>query len=162
MLIAINKQKEKFGPEKKEPKPSGPKKHRYIKPLVENYGRNQRGSRLVKQELNKLIDDQSRFFPLRSMKDSTGTQVRFTDSGTNGQLSLEELLLKAPHFFSCYFHHVRNKIAYGTKLHSWLQKVTCQTRLLKFCIPTFTFIVLERWPCRILAHSFVHFIFNLS
>lgn len=145
MLIHMNKQKEKFDPEKKEEKekPSQPKRIKYIKPLVENFDRHQKGARLVGQELRKLIDDQSRFFPLRSMKDSTGTQVRFTEGGTNGQVSLEDLLLKAPHFFSCYFHHARNKIAYGTRVHSWLQKVTCQTRLLKFCFPTFPFLFLN-------------------
>ena len=78
MLTEINKEKEKHAPEKKAVEKSKQPKVRYIKPLVENFKRSVQGQRLIRQELQKLIDDQCRFSPLRSMKDVSGSLVRFT------------------------------------------------------------------------------------
>ena len=105
---------------KKPPTKRGP---RYIMPIVDNFKRNDKGRRLIKQELNKLLDKQAKQFPNRSMTDLENKFVNYSFNGVNGKISKEELLMKAPEFFDSYFVLVRKKVEYGAKIQAWLTQI---------------------------------------
>ena len=112
---------------KMDQKAAAPKKKgmtKWIKPVVENFKRTQLGNRLVSQEAQRLLEDQAKWFPTRPMLTMDRKDVRYTESKINKQISLEDLKLRFPKFFSCFFQGIRNKLQYGLKVSQWLQEVS--------------------------------------
>ena len=68
------------------------RKAKWIRPLVENFKRTKAGNRLIQQEMLKLLADQCRMFPLRSMKDASGDIVRYSANGKNFEIKLSDVL----------------------------------------------------------------------
>ena len=111
---------------KGEIKKSGKSKSaKWIKPLAENFKRTLKGQALVRQEVRKLLQQQTHSFPLKSMVDAEGTTVRYGVEGEVRGIALDSLLHKAPYFFSYYFRDVRKKLDYGARVQRWLCSVTC-------------------------------------
>ena len=121
-------------------RPTQPQKRqrpsKYIVPKVENFKRSKAGSRLVRQEVLKLVDEQARLCPGKVMRTIDGKNVRYSSSGRVESITLDVLLEKAPGFFSSFFGGVRRKLEYGAKVQEWLSSDT------RFCI--FRCSLLER------------------
>ena len=124
-LRALHYLNEEFGAKKgaspKKPKKTAAKK--YIKPVAENFKRTLNGQFLVRQELTRLLEEQSRVFPAKPMLTVDKTEVRFSDTGKPGVIRLDKLLLVAPKWYSAFFSNIRNKIHYGCKVQASLQSV---------------------------------------
>ena len=88
-------------------RPTQPQKRqrpsKYIVPKVENFKRSKAGSRLVRQEVLKLVDEQARLCPGKVMRTIDGKNVRYSSSGRVESIALDVLLEKAPGFFSSFF-----------------------------------------------------------
>jgi hypothetical protein len=97
---------------------------KYIKPCPDNFRRTKQGDKLVRQELKRLLEEEAKMFPHKAMMNADQSHVLFTQSGTNKQITMEELMEKAPGFFSVYFTTIRKKADYGQKVYSWFQTVT--------------------------------------
>lgn len=97
---------------------------RYIQPIVANFKRTKAGGRLIVQELKKLLDGQMRMFPHKSFWNVDQSMVSFKDAkGEQSQIAADDLMLKAPHFFSLYFQSIRRKLDYGHRVQNWLANV---------------------------------------
>ena len=95
---------------------------RYIKPIAENFRRSKMGAALVQQEMKKLIEEQSKIFPDKSMQAVSG-DVRYTENGKNSTIKMDRLLHVAPLWFSAYYATIRNKLHYGVQVQTALSSV---------------------------------------
>eukprot|EP00435_Cladocopium_sp_Y103_P022614 s3656_g5.t1 len=100
------------------------KAKKYIKPCPDNFRRTKDGAKLVQQEMKRLLEEQAKMYPHKAMLSPDQSHVRFTHSGTNKQIPLDELMEKAPGFFSVYYTTIRKKADFGQKVYDWFQAVT--------------------------------------
>ncbi|CAK9039043.1 unnamed protein product, partial [Durusdinium trenchii] len=79
-------------------RPTQPQKRqrpsKYIVPKVENFKRSKAASRLVRQEVLKLVDEQARLCPGKVMRTIDGKNVRYSSSGRVESIALDVLLEK--------------------------------------------------------------------
>lgn len=105
-----------------EQKPKRQYHPKHIPPIIDNFKRTKKGGVLINQELRRLLNEQMRMFPKRSMLTMDSDKVRFAISGENKSISRTELELKAPIFFSAFFVGIRRKLDYGARVQKWLSE----------------------------------------
>ena len=82
----------------------------------------------MKQEMNKLLELDVLHHPNRPILTEDG-RTRLRDPATNQVvvgLKWEELVDRAPSFFSCKFDKVRNKELYGKAIHTEFVRISKQ------------------------------------
>ena len=57
------------------------------------------------------------------MLDLAGKIVHYRHQHRQGQISVDELLEKSYHFFDAYFHQVRNRVMFGSRVQGWLTEI---------------------------------------
>ena len=112
-----------MGPKPKAQAKSKGRPPRYIRPIPENFQRTKKGTKLIKQELQKILDLQTKLFPRKSMFDVNKENVRFTKAGSNQSIKISDLLTKAPIFFSKFFGTIKRKLDFGQRVHRWFSDV---------------------------------------
>ena len=96
------------------------KRQRFIQPIIDHFRRNKRGVKLIQQEVERLLEKQVKLFPNKAMLDMDKKTCTYSYNGESGNITKEELILKAPVFFDHYFVQIRRKVEYGSKVHGWL------------------------------------------
>ncbi len=107
-------------------KTTGKRGKRYIVPMVDNFRRSVKGYQLMKQEMGRMLDRQSKAFPAKSMLDLDQKMVSWSYGSETGKIAREELITKTPHFLDSYFVEVRCRVDFGARCQSWFQKIEKQ------------------------------------
>ena len=99
---------------------------KYIQPTVDAFKRSKDGSKLIRQELKRILVEQSKMYPHKAMLNSDLTMIKYTGRGGKiSQCTMEDFLEKGPAFFSLYFNSIRKKNMYSQKVFDWFQRVSC-------------------------------------
>ena len=104
-----------------------PARAKEIAALPGNFARTKQGEKLLRQELQKLLEIDCTNNPSRPLLSADG---RVRCKGDNGAIILgpawEDLLTRAPSAISEKFRKIRNREEYGRAVHSMLVKLTAQ------------------------------------
>jgi len=96
---------------------------KWIQPIVANYRRNKRGRALIQKQINKVIHLQGRLMPRQAMVDINGKTVSWKIYGKDGTVPMNQLVEKSSLFFDAYLKDFRKHLVYGSKVHSWFEKI---------------------------------------
>lgn len=71
--------------------------------------RTKQGQKLVKKEILRLLEKQTKLFPGKSMTNEDNSEVRYAEDGVNRKMKMDAVLTRAPRFFSWYFDGISQK-----------------------------------------------------
>ena len=87
--------------------------------LPENFRRSTGGSKLIRQEVSKLMHLYSTKFPQHPVFDKDGKLLGAKTLGP----TCKELLDRAPSFFSTWLHEKRSPVEFGKQVHAYITRM---------------------------------------